>query len=147
MLISSIPSKAKSTSILTSSMRMQDQISRWEVKLTSSEDSFMMSLVLILTTFFQQWSPDSTTLMKSIDAYIFMSYLVRLLSVSNWEMQTNCLLNSIVFKLKTKSLLLVEKRKKMTQGAFTLQIHLLLMSKPMRFTRELVWDTLDLVTN
>ena len=147
MLISSIHSKAKSTSILTSSMRMQDQISRWEVKLTSSEDSFMMSLVLILTTFFQQWSPDSTTLMKSIDASIFMSYLVRLLSVSNWEMQTNCLLNSIVFKLKTKSLLLVEKRKKMTQGAFTLQIHLLLMSKPMRFTRELVWDTLDLVTN
>ena len=147
MLISSIPSKAKSTSILISSMRMQDQISRWEVKLTSSEDSFMMSLVLILTTFFQQWSPDSTTLMKSIDVSIFMSYLVRLLSVSNWEMQTNCLLNSIVFKLKTKSLLLVEKRKKMTQGAFTLQIHLLLMSKPMRFTRELVWDTLDLVTN
>ena len=147
MLISSIPSKAKSTSILISSMRMQDQISRWEVKLTSSEDSFMMLLVLILTTFFLQWSPDSTTLMKSIDAYIFMSYLVRLLSVSNWEMQTNCLLNSIVFKLKTKSLLLVEKRKKMTQGAFTLQIHLLLMSKPMRFTRELVWDTLDLVTN
>ena len=128
-------------------MRMQDQISRWEVKLTSSEDSFMMSLVLILTTFFQQWSPDSTTLMKSIDVSIFMSYLVRLLSVFNWEMQTNCLLNSIVFKLKTKSLLLVEKRKKMTQGAFTLQIHLLLMSKPMRFTRELVWDTLDLVTN
>ena len=147
MLISSIHSKAKSTSILTSSMRMQDQISRWEVKLTSSEDSFMMSLVLILTTFFQQWSPDSTTLMKSIDVSIFMSYLVRLLSVFNWEMQTNCLLNSIVFKLKTKSLLLVEKRKKMTQGAFTLQIHLLLMSKPMRFTRELVWDTLDLVTN
>ena len=147
MLISSIPSKAKSTSILISSMRMQDQISRWEVKLTSSEDSFMMSLVLILTTFFQQWSPDSTTLMKSIDVSIFMSYLVRLLSVFNWEMQTNCLLNSIVFKLKTKSLLLVEKRKKMTQGAFTLQIHLLLMSKPMRFTRELVWDTLDLVTN
>lgn len=147
MLISSIPSKAKSTSILISSMRMQDQISRWEVKLTSSEDSFMMSLVLILTTFFQQWSPDSTTLMKSIDVSIFMSYLVRLLSVSNWEMQTNCLLNSIVFKLRTKSLLLVEKRKKMTQGAFTLQIHLLLMSKPMRFTRELVWDTLDLVTN
>ena len=147
MLISSIPSKAKSTSILISSMRMQDQISRWEVKLTSSEDSFMMLLVLILTTFFLQWSPDSTTLMKSIDVSIFMSYLVRLLSVSNWEMQTNCLLNSIVFKLKTKSLLLVEKRKKMTQGAFTLQIHLLLMSKPMRFTRELVWDTLDLVTN
>ena len=147
MLISSIPSKAKSTSILISSMRMQDQISRWEVKLTSSEDSFMMLLVLILTTFFQQWSPDSTTLMKSIDVSIFMSYLVRLLSVSNWEMQTNCLLNSIVFKLRTKSLLLVEKRKKMTQGAFTLQIHLLLMSKPMRFTRELVWDTLDLVTN
>lgn len=62
-------------------------------------------------------------------------------------MQISYLQSSIAFRLRTKSLLLGEKRRKMTLGASTLQIPLWLMSRPTRCIREQAWGTPDLVTN
>lgn len=85
--------------------------------------------------------------MRKIADYLFMSCQVKLLNVSRSEIQTNYQQSSHPFRLKTKSLSLVEKRRIVISDAFIQMIHLLWMNKPMKLYQRHRWDLLDQVIN